>query len=269
MSDFFIFKKPFPAGVYGLAYDFDILSHVIERLDNGRNCTIIWSTNLSFFDRLDSNPLVLAEPKETSDFSQMVNFLRTEVFCVITVVQWQQNSSIALASLMTSTKVIGNHKTIYLSQEEPPPTLMVTAIKRPLIWIKEVGYSGNKSIDVFCPKMGKPPQPERKIMVPFSGKFYNANSRKPEDIEGACRNPMRGQLITLAALPARPQIHFPNTVGNKKMSGIVVNLFFTYAKIYKFKTKMTFGGGGSYIPQNKSFTPGQYNSVNNDTNRIS
>ncbi len=119
----------------------------------------------------------------------------------------------------------------------------------------------HNQVEVNCPKMGKPNRPAKYTLRFHNNMLYNVKSRMPETVSTACHNPMGGQLITMAGLPIRPQFHFPNSVGNEKMSGFAFNMFMLYAKLYGFRTKLFFRGGGTYMPQNRTFTPGAFSAV--------
>ncbi len=76
-----------------------------------------------------------------------------------------------------------------------------------------------------------------------------------------CSNPMDGQTLTLTEIPSFPQAILPNVLNNKFISGYSVNMFLLYAKHFKFRPKITFTGGGTYMAHNESFSPGKFHDV--------
>ncbi len=86
----------------------------------------------------------------------------------------------------------------------------------------------------------------------FSAKFSHI-----ESIDQLCQDPFGGQLVTFQSLPVVPLVLLPSLVG--KLSGFSINLFLLYARKYRFRPKIEFvGTTGSYLPQNKTFSPGSF-----------
>ncbi len=102
--------------------------------------------------------------------------------------------------------------------------------------------------------------PKLRKITYLSNNFY-MDPKTIVDLRDHCSNPMAGQVITLAGTPVQPVIHLPNTVGNKGLSGFAANLFFLFAQYFKFKPRIKFTGGGTFIPYNRTFTPGAFNDV--------
>ncbi len=76
-----------------------------------------------------------------------------------------------------------------------------------------------------------------------------------------CSNPMAGQTLTLTGIASFPQAILPNVLNNKFISGYSVNMFLLYAKYFRFRPKITFTGGGTYMAHNDSFSPGKFHDV--------
>ncbi len=116
---------------------------------------------------------------------------------------------------------------------------------------------------MYCPTIGKPKMPKMSKIKIFSGSLLNKKLKMAKLGKLACENPMKGQIVTYSGVPIRPLIHLPNTISTNKLSGYAVNLFFSYAKYFKFKPKVIFSRNGAFISYNKTFTPGSFNAVRN------
>ncbi len=244
----------------GLEY-LTALNGVLAQLDMNYHCTVLTSATTieNTGQVLGDNPNVLTNWDNPLSLKRSLDVLRHRTSCVISVIQ-SNSTGRGLKELMTNPVAIDKHYTIYISVDGPGQDLL-TKINRQLIWINGDQMSKNQQIQIFCPKIGKPPKSQLKHLTLFSNKFYNQKTGHLVILRMTCSNPLKGQVITFAAIPVRPQFHPPNTVGNSKLSGYTVNLFFQYAKYFKFKPQIYPSGQGSFIPHNKTFSPGALNDV--------
>ncbi len=117
------------------------------------------------------------------------------------------------------------------------------------------------SIFIYCPKMGKP----KAVGKRYLGSWDILGSTVPLFTSGyqndMCKNPFKGQTITNANYHKAPQALLPGVFKIKKISGYGINTFMLLSRYFQFKPKLSFVGGGSYLPNNKSFTSGRYQEV--------
>ncbi len=239
------------------------INNVMSRLDTNSKCTLLTSARPKdgVGQVFGDNPSMLTTWNDLGIMEKASGILRTQANCVISVMHLNstQSGQNGLEILLSAVVSIDNHVTIYLARERPSKDLL-KSINRPFIWINTSEKDNKKHALLFCPKVGKPQMPESKTLM-FSQERHILGTQNPEQLWMACSHPLRGQVVTFAAIPVRPQFHPPNTVGNLRLSGYTVNLFFLYAKYFAFKPKIYPTGGGSFIPHNKTFSPGSLNDV--------
>ncbi len=120
-------------------------------------------------------------------------------------------------------------------------------------------------IYLYCPKMGRPKAVEKL----YVGSWDNFISSEPLFTPGyqnnLCKNPFKGQTIINANYHRAPQALRPGVFHTKKMSGYGINTFMLLSRYFQFKPQLSFVSGGSYLPRNRTFTPGRYQEVCNVT----
>ncbi len=116
---------------------------------------------------------------------------------------------------------------------------------------------------VLCPKYGKFSQPPK---IPQASATCNRdrcvgrhNSSMHLDLDKECPNPLLGQIVTIAEVPAPPYFLLPQIYGIKKVSGCLVNLHFYLGEYFKYYPNIIMEGGG--IGGNETTMVGKWGAV--------
>ncbi len=106
----------------------------------------------------------------------------------------------------------------------------------------------------------RPPRPPNKIASCSKNRCSIALGRQQYlNIRQECPNPLQGQVVTIAEIPAPPYFLLPQIFGVKKVSGCLVNLHFYLASYFKYMPNIIMEGGGQRI--NNKFVSGKWHAV--------
>ncbi len=119
-----------------------LLNYVVNNLDQNNACSVL-ATSESGVQVSNSRPLTLINVTNPKRLLRYSILLRLNSFCVISVVE--TNSQVQLAKIIAVTRILDNHKIVYLGNRAPPQGVL-TMINRPLIWIN----TGGRKVFKFC-----------------------------------------------------------------------------------------------------------------------